>query len=219
MKTAPSSLTGRIPTKREAMTQALHFTLLASYWAIGFMLVGTYLRDELFAMKGFTPDWRWANLLLASVVLVWIDTAIYHRACISKGRPLDTQTLFIFPIFNGVGETAIFLSVFKFGEQIVSQAAKATGERLRPAFFGGYVPYFTYITLIHVFMWLRILPDHLNNAPEVQLYRRILVPSKSLLATSWALLYFLYRDAWSVIVLHTLVDFGLVFSIHYSLWD
>ena len=201
------------------MPQATHLSILAGYWAIGFMLAGTYLKNELVAAKDFAPDWRWLYLLLASMALVLIDTVIYHRACLSKDGPVDTPTLLIFPILNGVGETAIFLSVFKLGEQIVSQQTNATATTQWLAFVGGYAPYFTFITLIHIFMWIRILPDHLNNATQVQLYRRILVPSKAILATSWALLYYLHRDAWSVIVLHTLVDIGLVFSLRFSLWD
>ena len=196
-----------------------NLTVLVGYWSIGIVLAATYLQEDIFRSKTIyaAPNRRWTYLLLASVLVVWIDTYIYHRCCVVKHRPLDVPTLIMFPIINGFAETAIFLTVFKVGGQLVTSSRPTWN--IWWSFLGGMIPYYIFITLIHLSMWIRILPDHMNDSPKVRLYRRLFIPSKSILATSWALLYFLYHDVWSVIGLHTLIDIGCVISLRYSLWD
>jgi hypothetical protein len=155
-------------------------------------------------------------LRFVSWVLVLIDVSIYDRCCHTMGRSLDASTLMIFPLLNGVSETATFFAVFKVGEQL----AKVCGSFSRvPSFLAGFVPYYTFVALIHALMWIRILPDHLSDEPRVRFYRRLMIPSKSLVAATWALLYFFSHDLWNVILQHVVVDCALVMSLHYSMWS
>jgi hypothetical protein len=118
----------------------------------------------------------------------------------------------------------VFLAGERFvgGRWLSARSDESHGWWLR--FLGGFVPYYIFVAMIHAVMWIRILPDHLkdggsSSGSAARFYRRLMIPSKSLVAAAWALMYFRSRDAWTVILQHMTIDSGLVLSVHYSMWS
>ncbi|MBC8044224.1 MAG: hypothetical protein IAF08_12370 [Rhizobacter sp.] len=193
--------------------------LVPLYWFAGLFTAFFFLRDEL---KTFNRDFGWKRigLFILSAVVVAANSYIYYRAASSEQRPLDPLTLVFFTVANGLCETFIYLGIFKFGEFL---AGKYTQNKFL-LYSAGLCLFFVYAGGIHAIFWLNVLPEHLSGttvtlAPMLVLPRSaIFIPFQVLLVVTWSLIYFLYRDLWSVAVLHAVVDFVMVLSIHYSMF-
>jgi hypothetical protein len=205
--------------------QRLRLPVLACYWATGLIIALTYLREDFARSTPGDPGRDeprdpgglfGSDRLLrpASWALVMVQTSIYDKCCHKKARSLDLSTLAIFPLLNGLAETAIFVAVFKAGKQLTDRYGSCSGWLTS---LGGFVPYYAFVALIHVHMWIRILPDHLSSEPSARLYRRLMIAANSLVAAAWALLY-LSLDLWTVVQQHAAIDCALVLSLHYSMW-
>ncbi|MGQ9804525.1 MAG: hypothetical protein ACUVRP_00415 [Chlorobiales bacterium] len=185
------------------------------YWAIGVFCAILFLGEELFAQKKQERDWKRILLVFVSLLLVIFNAFIYKNSTETMGRPLDYVSMLVFGLGNGICETFIFIACFKLGE---SWMAKYTDKKLF-LFLGGILIFMAFSGFIHSAFWINELPPHLSTAPEKMFYKAFFMPLQFMLAVSWALIYFLYRDIWTVAFLHVIVDISVIYSIHYSLFS
>ncbi|NTV46435.1 MAG: hypothetical protein HGB11_07945 [Chlorobiales bacterium] len=184
-----------------------------TYWGIGIAMGLLFLRKELLTInKNF--DTKRIALIVATALIVLGNSIVYSNSTNYGDRALDPLTVIVFAIGNGVGETFVFFSLFKLGETLI---ARVTENKL--ALFGaGILMFIIYSGIIHGLFWLNILPEHIVNTPENAFYRSLFMPFQILIATSWSLSFFLYRDLYSIIFFHSIVDAVMVYSVRFSLF-
>ncbi len=185
------------------------------YWAVGVFCAILFLGEELFPQKKLERDWKRTLLVFTSLLLVIFNAFIYKNSTETMGRPLDYLSMLVFGLGNGICETFIFIACFKLGE---SWMAKYTDKKPF-LFLGGLLIFMAFSGFIHGTFWINELPPHLTSDPEKMFYKAFFMPLQLALAISWALIYFLYRDIWTVAFLHILVDVSVIYSIHYSLFS
>ncbi len=185
------------------------------YWALGVICAMLFLGEELFPQQKPKTDWKRILLIAISFLLVVCNAFIYKNSTETFGRPMDYLSMLVFGLGNGICETFIFLTCFKLGEFWM---AKYT-EKKPVLFLGGLLIFMAFSGFIHGVFWMNELPPHLTTNPEKMVYKAFFMPMQFMLAVSWALIYFLYRDIWTVVLLHIAVDISVVYSIHYSLFS
>ncbi len=185
------------------------------YWAVGLLCAILFLGEELFPQKKQEKDWKRVALVFTSLLLVIFNAFIYKNSTETLGRPLDYVSMIVFGLGNGICETFIFICFFKFGE---SWMAKYTDKKPF-LFLGGLLIFMAFSGFIHSAFWMNEFPPHLTSNPDKMVYKAFFMPLQFALAVSWALIYFLYRDIWTVAFLHIIVDVSVIYSIHYSLFS
>lgn len=185
---------------------------LLAYWIVGAIVGFLYLRPDIASGFGTWSSGHLISSLLALAATV-VTAVAYSKVTMTEGRSLHLPTLFGFSIVNGICETILFMASFKLGVAI----ADPFTAQLLWLFLAGTLSFFIYSGVIHVFFWLNVLPPHLNKGPAVQTPRRIWILGLVSMSMLWVWPYFAYQDFWSVVVLHTLFDMGMVYCIRYRL--
>jgi hypothetical protein len=119
----------------------------------------------------------------------------------------------VFGLFNGLLETFLFFTCFKLGEWL---AGKVTQNKFA-LFFAGLICFMIYSGIAHSQFWMHEFPQHLGTTPDKLVFRQFFFPVQFSLAISWALIYFIYRDFWTVVFIHIYIDMCVIYSIHYSI--
>ena len=180
------------------------------YWAIATLVGMFFFKKEIISFnKEF--DARRLILALLSLLIIGINAWVYSHSTTDGGRTLDPLTVLVFSIGNGIAETFMFYTLFRAGESI---AAKIT-DNPWALFITGFVFLTIYSGLIHGLFWINILPEHVVQTSP---YKPFFMPVQLLIAGSWALNFFWYRDIRTVIFLHALVDLTMAWNVKFSLF-
>lgn len=180
------------------------------YWALALLIgFGFFKKDILSFSRDF--DARRIILLIASLIVVAINAWVYSNSTTDGGRELDPLTVLVFSIGNGIAETFMFYAVFMLGTTGLSKVTK--NQWL--VFAAGFLCFMIYSGLIHGLFWLQVLPEHVVQTSP---YKPFFMPIQLLIAGSWALNFFWYRDIRSVIFLHALVDLTMAMNVKFSLF-
>ncbi|MBM3163136.1 MAG: hypothetical protein FJZ79_07440 [Chlorobi bacterium] len=181
-----------------------------TYWCIAIVIGLLFFRKETFSFnRNF--DLRRKVLLGASVVIVILNAFIYSNSTFDGGRTIDIASVILFTFGNGIAETFMFYLFFSMGEKLAGMATKNPWL----LFAAGMLFFMVYSGLIHAFFWLDMLPEHVNQASP---YKPLFMPTQLLIAGSWALSFFWYRDLPSVFLLHALVDLTMILNVKFSLF-
>jgi chlorophyllide a hydrolase len=185
--------------------------MIYAYWAFAF-LVGIifFKKDILEFNREF--DTRRITLLVTSLIVVVINAWVYSHSTTDGGRALDPLTVLVFSVGNGIAETFMFYAVFCLGTALAGRFTKNPWV----LFFTGFIFFIVYSGLIHGLFWINILPEHVV---QTSIYKPFFMPVQMLIASSWALSFFWYRDIRSVIFLHALVDLTMVCNVKFSLFN
>ncbi|MDT9547398.1 MAG: hypothetical protein HQ516_03050 [Chlorobium sp.] len=185
--------------------------MVYTYWIIAIGIGLAFFRKDIFSFStDFGP--RRIILLTASLLIVALNAWVYSNSTFSSGRPLDLWTLLVFSVGNGIAETFMFYAVFRLGTLL---AGKATGNPWL-LFSAGFLLFIIYSGLIHGLFWINILPEHVDQASP---FKPFFMPVQLLIAGSWALSFFWYRDIRSVILLHAMIDFTMAWNVRFSLFN
>jgi chlorophyllide a hydrolase len=185
--------------------------MIYAYWAFAFLVGIIFFRKDILAFNR-EFDKKRIILLVASLIIVAINAWVYTHSTTDGGRALDWLTVLVFSIGNGIAETFMFYAVFRLGTTLVGQVTQNSWA----LFVTGFLFFIIYSGLIHGLFWINILPEHVV---QTSLYKPFFMPIQLLIAGSWALSFFWYRDIRSVIFLHALVDLTMVCNVKFSLFN
>ena len=209
-----SSETASFDTERMRRSRPSPERSILLYWvlsiAFGLLLVGDWLTSWNVGRTLGQP-----GLLTFLLFTFALSQVLYILVARHDGRPFAADATLIFAIGNGICETLAFASVFRLGINIGSTlvglfaptAASVSGFILGLIFFS------IYGGLIHGLFWLRVLPPHLDNAPRSRAIRKIRPLAEVGLVLGWSLCMWLNNDIWTVVILHVLVDIGLMLRV------
>ncbi|UZJ38720.1 hypothetical protein [Prosthecochloris sp. SCSIO W1103] len=181
-----------------------------AYWFIAIVVGLLFFRKETFTFNA-NFDTRRKVLLSLSLLIVAFNAFVYTNSTYDGGRPLDIASVLLFTFGNGIAETFMFYAAFVIGEKLVGFASKNS----MALFIGGFVFFMVYSGLIHGLFWIELLPEHVNQESPL---KPLFMPTQILIAGSWALSFFWYRDLPSVFVLHGLVDLTMILNVKFSLF-
>lgn len=181
-----------------------------TYWFIAIVIGLLFFRKETFS---FNPnfDLRRKLLIGASFLIVAFNAYVYSNSTYDGGRPLDIASVILFTVGNGIAETFMFYAVFVLGEKLAGAVTKNPWV----LFIAGFLFFMIYSGLIHGLFWLDILPEHVDQSSP---FKPLFMPTQILIAGSWALSFFWYRDLPTVFVLHGLVDLTMAWNVKFSLF-
>jgi chlorophyllide a hydrolase len=185
--------------------------MIYAYWAFAFLVGIIFFRKDILAFNREFKTKR-ITLLALSLVVVAINAWVYSHSTTDGGRTLDWLTVLVFSIGNGIAETFMFYALFRLGTALAGRFTQNPWA----LFFTGFLFFITYSGLIHGLFWINILPQHVV---QTSLYKPFFMPIQLLIAGSWALSFFWYRDIRSVILLHALVDLTMVCNVKFSLFN
>jgi len=181
-----------------------------TYWFIAIVIGLLFFRKETFSFNT-DFDLRRKILLGASLLIVACNAYVYSNSTFDGGRQLDIASVLVFTVGNGIAETFMFYFFFVMGEKLAGMITKNAWV----LFFAGLLLFMIYSGFIHGLFWLDLLPEHVNQASPL---KPLFMPTQILIATSWALSFFWYRDLPSVFVLHGLVDLTMAMNVKFSLF-
>lgn len=185
--------------------------MIYAYWAIAFIIGFVFFREDILSFSR-EFDSRRKILLICSLVIVAINAWVYSHSTTDGGRPLNIPTLIVFSIGNGIAETFFFYAFFRLG---IFLAGKVT-QNPWLLFAAGFVCFMIYSGFIHALFWLPMLPEHVVQTSP---YKPFFMPVQLLIAGSWALNFFWYRDIRTVVFLHALVDLTMAWCVKFSLFN
>ena len=183
--------------------------MIYAYWAFALLVGILFFKNDILAFNR-EFDTRRIALLATSLIVVAINAWIYSNSTTDGGRALDPLTVLIFSIGNGIAETFMFYAVFRLGNALAGRFTQNSWA----LFITGFLFFIIYSGLIHGLFWINILPEHVVQTSP---YKPFFMPIQLLIAGSWALNFFWYRDIRSVIFLHALVDLTMVCNVRFSL--
>ena len=185
--------------------------MIYAYWVFAFLVGIIFFKKDILAFN-HEFDTRRITLLVASLTIVAINAWVYSHSTTDGGRALDFLTVLVFSIGNGIAETFMFYAVFRLGTTLAGRFTQNSWA----LFITGFICFMVYSGLIHGLFWINILPQHVV---QTSLYKPFFMPVQMLIASSWALSFFWYRDIRSVIFLHALVDLTMVCNVRFSLFN
>ena len=185
--------------------------MIYAYWVFAFLVGIIFFKKDILAFN-HEFDTRRITLLVASLTIVAINAWVYSHSTTDGGRALDYLTVLVFSIGNGIAETFLFYAVFRLGTTLAGRFTQNSWA----LFITGFICFIVYSGLIHGLFWINILPQHVV---QTSLYKPFFMPVQMLIASSWALSFFWYRDIRSVIFLHALVDLTMVCNVRFSLFN
>lgn len=181
-----------------------------AYWAIAILIGVLFFRKDITAPN--PPfDARRIGLLIFSVIILALNAYIYTNSTTDGGRTLDVWSALIFSVGNGIAETFMFYAMFRLGQTIVGKN-NADGWA---GFAVGFLLFMIYSGIIHGLFWLPILPEHVVQTSP---FKPFFMPIQLMIALSWALAFFWYRDLRTVFVLHALVDLTMIMNVKFSMF-
>lgn len=178
----------------------------------------------------FLWDWLTAWNVQATLGNPWLvfylccsfalSQVMYVLVARHDGRPLHLGSLVMFAIGNGIAETLAFAAVYRAGEILGAGlfGLFAPGLAAPAGFVVGLIAFIIYGGLIHALFWMPVLPPHLDNAPRAKKIRRLRPLAEVALVLGWSLVFWLYRDIWTIVGLHILVDVGLILLVRPSIF-
>ena len=181
-----------------------------TYWFIAIVIGLVFFRKETFTFNT-NFDLRRKVLLGASLLIVAFNAWVYTSSTFDGGRPLDIASVIVFTIGNGIAETFLFYAFFVVGEKLAGLATQNSWI----LFTAGIISFMVYSGFIHGLFWIDLLPEHVNQTSPL---KPLFMPTQILIAGSWALSFFWYRDLPSVFVLHGLVDLTMILNVKFSLF-
>lgn len=184
---------------------------IVAYWIISTIIGVPILYDWLFAWNvPATLGQPW--LVFYLIVSLALGQTLYVLVARHGGRPIHWGALSIFAIGNGIAETFAFAAVYRIGAIIGAAVVGsfAPGVASFAGFVLGLIFFMIYGGLIHALFWMRVLPPHLDDNPRSQRIRKYRPLAEVALVLGWGLCFWLFEDIWTVIVLHTIVDIGLM---------
>jgi len=184
--------------------------MIYAYWVIAILVGLIFFRKDIFS---FNPDFdgRRKTLLGISIVILAVNAFVYSNSTTDSGRVLDPLSVLIFSVGNGIAETFMFYAMFRLGQILT---ARFTGNQWA-GFVIGFLFFMIYSGLIHGLFWLAILPDHVVQTSP---FKPFFMPVQLMIATSWALSFFWYRDLRTVILLHAVVDMTMAWNVKFSMF-
>ncbi|MEI7823710.1 MAG: hypothetical protein WCI01_00310 [Chlorobiaceae bacterium] len=185
--------------------------MIYAYWVFAFLVGIIFFKKDILAFN-HEFDTRRITLLVASLTIVAINAWVYSHSTTDGGRALDFLTVLVFSIGNGIAETFMFYAVFRLGTTLAGRFTQNSWA----LFITGFICFMVYSGLIHGLFWINILPQHVV---QTSIYKPFFMPVQMLIASSWALSFFWYRDIRSVIFLHALVDLTMVCNVRFSLFN
>ncbi len=185
--------------------------MIYAYWAFAFLVGILFFKKDILAFNR-EFDSRRIALLATSLIVVAINAWVYTHSTTDGGRALDPLTVLVFTIGNGIAETFMFYAVFRLGNALAGRFTQNSWA----LFITGFLFFIIYSGLIHGLFWINILPEHVV---QTSLYKPFFMPIQLLIAGSWALSFFWYRDIRTVIFLHALVDLTMVCNVRFSLFN
>ena len=185
--------------------------MIYAYWTFAFLVGIIFFKKEILAFN-HEFDTRRITLLAASLIVVAINAWVYSHSTTDGGRTLDWLTVLVFSIGNGIAETFMFYALFRLGTTLAGRFTQNPWA----LFITGFLCFIIYSGLIHGLFWINILPEHVV---QTSVYKPFFMPVQMLIAGSWALSFFWYRDIRSVIFLHALVDLTMVCNVKFSLFN
>jgi chlorophyllide a hydrolase len=184
--------------------------LIYAYWAIAILIGVIFFRKDITAPNP-PLDARRIGLLIFSVVILGLNAYIYSHSTSDGGRTLDPWSALIFSVGNGIAETFMFYAVFRLGQSLVGKFT----QNQWAGFIVGFLFFMIYSGLIHGLFWLNILPEHVVQTSP---FKPFFMPIQLMIALSWALSFFWYRDLRTVFVLHALVDLTMIMNVKFSMF-
>lgn len=184
------------------------------YWVVSTVVGVVFLWDWLTAWN-VPQTLAQPGLVTYLIATFALSQVLYVLVARHDNRPFLPMATVIFAIGNGIAETLAFAVVYRIGELLgtslvglfapgwASMAGLVTGVTLFSAYGG----------IIHGWFWLKILPHHLDDSPRSQALRHHRPKAEVLLVLGWCLCFWLNRDIWTVIFIHTLVDVGLMLRV------
>jgi len=185
--------------------------MVFAYWAVAVLIGLFFFRKDILTFDT-KFDTRRIILLSFSVVILAINAYVYSHSTSDGGRTADPLSVLVFSIGNGVAETFYFYAFFRMGESLVGRFTANQWAR----FIAGFIFFMIYSGIIHKFFWLDILPTHVVQTSP---FKPFFMPVQLMIASSWALAFFWYRDLRTVIILHSIVDFTMIMSVKFSLFN
>lgn len=181
-----------------------------AYWAIALIIGFVFFRKDVTAPN--PPfDKRRIGLLVFSVVILVLNAYIYSNSTTDGGRMLGPWSALIFSVGNGIAETFMFYAVFRLGQSLVGKFT----QNQWAGFLVGFLFFMIYSGLIHGLFWLNILPEHVVQTSP---FKPFFMPIQLMIALSWALSFFWYRDLRTVFVLHAIVDLTMIMNVKFSMF-
>jgi chlorophyllide a hydrolase len=181
-----------------------------TYWFIAIAIGLIFFRKETFSYNTCF-DLRRKVLLAASVVIVALNAFVYSNSTYDSGRTIDWPSVILFTFGNGIAETFMFYAFFSMGEKLAGFVTKNAWL----LFAAGLLCFMVYSGFIHALFWLDMLPEHVNQASP---FKPLFMPTQLLIAGSWALSFFWYRDLPTVFLLHSLVDLTMILNVKFSIF-
>ncbi len=185
--------------------------MIYAYWAFAFLVGILFFKKDILAFNR-EFDTRRITLLAVSLIVVAINAWVYNHSTTDGGRALDPLTALVFTIGNGIAETFMFYAMFRIGNALAGRFTQNSWA----LFITGFLFFIIYSGLIHGLFWINILPEHVIQTSP---YKPFFMPIQLLIAGSWALSFFWYRDVRSVIFLHALVDLTMVCNVRFPLFN
>lgn len=193
--------------------------LIVRYWIVATVLGAIFLWDWISAWNvpltlGNLP------LVIYLIASFALSQVLYALVATYGGRPIDPVATVLFGLGNGLAETFAFALVYRLGEVIGGAVVGsfAPGAASVAGFVTGIAFFCVYGGLIHALFWLRVLPPHLNDTPRATRIRKLRPLAEVALVLGWSLCFWLYRDIWTVVFFHFLVDIGLMVKVRPELF-
>ncbi|AOS83681.1 hypothetical protein BIU88_05675 [Chlorobaculum limnaeum] len=187
-----------------------------AYWAIAIIIGVLFFRKDITAPN--PPfDARRIGLLIFSVIILALNAYIYTNSTTDGGRTLDVWSALIFSVGNGIAETFMFYAMMRLGDKLADKLSSDEWQLIpkQSNFFVGLLFFMIYSGLIHGLFWLGILPEHIVQTSP---FKPFFFPIQLMIALSWALAFFWYRDLRTVFVLHALVDLTMIMNVKFSMF-
>jgi len=187
-----------------------------AYWAIAILIGVIFFRkDVMTANNDYGP--KRIGLLIFSVVILALNAYIYTNSTTDGGRTLDVWSALIFSVGNGIAETFMFYAMMRLGEKLADKLSSDEWQLIpkQTNFIVGFLFFMAYSGLIHGLFWLAILPEHVVQTSP---FKPFFFPIQLMIALSWALSFFWYRDIRTVFVLHALVDLTMIMNVKFSMF-
>jgi hypothetical protein len=111
-------------------------------------------------------------------------------------------------------------------------AMATTSQNNKPVlwriFLAGTMSFVAYSGAIHALFWMKILPPHhmlmmddktttATAAGMMKNAKRLWMVGLVTTTVLWGWIYFRYQEFWSIVVIHTLFDAGMVYCIHFTI--
>lgn len=184
------------------------------YWGISLVL-------GVLALRHWIGAWNVSTTLSHPGLVVYLaltfalSQVLYVLVARHDDRPVRALPTVIFALGNGIFETFAFAFVYWLGALIGSSVVGLFAPAAASvAGFGlGLVFFMIYGGLIHGLFWLRLLPPHFDDSPRSKSIRKARPLAEVALVFGWGLCLWLFNDIWTVVLVHTLVDVGLMLRV------